>query len=192
MSNPKLSILVCTLPERQHYLARILRILEPQAKGHPVEILTDDRARPMPIGEKRNALLQRAAGDYVAFVDDDDRVSPLYVRRIIHAIRNRPDCVGLKGIIQFDGKNAKPFVHTIQCKEWCEKDGTYWRYPNHLNPIKRELAMKVGFPANSSFGEDRAFSDRVKGMLTTEEMVNETLYWYDFRAEKKEFKKQPV
>ena len=44
-----------------------------------VEVLTelDDGTRS--IGEKRNALVESAGGEYVCFVDDDDMVSSDYV-----------------------------------------------------------------------------------------------------------------
>lgn len=184
----KLSILVCTLPERLAYMSRLTEQLEPQMRNNPVELLTDASPRPVPIGRKRNALLKRATGDYVAFVDDDDRVSTFYVNRIIDAIKHRPDCVGINGFIQFDGKNGKRFIHTRTCNEWCEKQGVYWRYPNHLNPIRRELALQAGFPDDSNFGEDKAFSDRVKPLLKTEVMIDEIIYWYDYRATKTELK----
>jgi len=40
----------------------------------------------MTIGAKRNQLLHRAKGDYVAFVDDDDLVSSDYVNKVLSAV----------------------------------------------------------------------------------------------------------
>lgn len=189
MSVFRLSILVPTLPERTHFLRRLRMLLEPQMRGRPVELLLDERPRPVPIGTKRNALLDRARGDYVAFVDDDDLVSGNYVRDVLEAVKTSPDCVGLNGIITFDGKNPRKFIHTIECKEWHEKDGIYYRMPNHLNPIRRDLALAVRFPAGSNFGEDHDFSKRIQSSLKSEVMVRQPLYFYASRSVKKEFAK---
>lgn len=178
-----LSLLICTLPERRHFLRRLHSILDPQLVGRSVEVIHDSRPRGVPIGTKRNSLLQRAKGDYVAFIDDDDRVAPDYVDKVLRAISWGPDCASLVGTITFDGKGPKRFIHTIDCKTWHERDGVYYRSPNHLNAIRRELAIKAGFPENS-FGEDRAYSERVQPLLKTEAPIDGVIYFYDYRARK--------
>lgn len=180
-----LSILVCSLPERARFLTRLNGIIRPQMIGKPVEMLVDDRGRGVTIGAKRNSLLSVAGGQYVAFIDDDDLVSPNYISLILEALKTRPDCVGMNGIITFDGKNPKNFVHTVECSEWCERDGVYYRHPNHLSPIRRDLALKAGFP-EINFGEDHSYSNRVKPFLKTEVMVKPALYFYLSRSVKPE------
>ncbi|HKW48705.1 MAG TPA: glycosyltransferase family A protein, partial [Gemmatimonadaceae bacterium] len=98
-----LSIGICTLPERQKQLERLLYRLYTQIKWSAprgVEILVDDR-KDVTIGEKRQALLERALGHFIAFIDDDDSVAYNYIFRIIHALKTEPDadCVALNGII---------------------------------------------------------------------------------------------
>ena len=70
----KLSILIPTLPNRIIMFANMFANLSKQAEQFPgeVEILSDDRGREITTGEKRNALLERAQGEYTVFVDDDD------------------------------------------------------------------------------------------------------------------------
>jgi hypothetical protein len=53
----------------------------------------------------------------------------------------------------------------------------YYRCPNHLNPIKREIALQVMFPELSR-GEDRDFSMRVKRLLKKEEYIDGIIYFY--------------
>lgn len=184
MSPFTLSILICTLPERVGYLRRLMVSLEKQANGRPVEILTDNRGRNISIGAKRNALLNWARGGYVAFVDDDDEVAGNYVQLVLQALRSKPDCAELRGEITTNGMNPKPFIHTIACKEWHEKDGIYWRMPNHLNAIRRELALQAGFP-EKSFGEDHDFSKRVQPFLKTQGEIPQTIYYYRYRSKKR-------
>lgn len=178
-----LSILICTLPERAGYLRRLMASLEKKARGCPVEILTDNRGRNITIGAKRNALLQRARGEYAAFIDDDDEVSGDYIQLVLKALSQKPDCAELRGEITTNGMNPKPFIHTVACKEWHEKDGVYWRMPNHLNAIRRELALQAGFP-EKSFGEDHDFSKRVQPLLKTQGDIAQTIYYYRYRSKK--------
>ncbi len=181
----RLSILICSLRSRERFLARLLAVLHPQcvATDKPIEILMDDRGHGVSIGVKRNALLQRASGDYVAFCDDDDLVSDNYVELVLNALSGDPDCAELRGIYTVDGQNPEPFWHTIACKEWHKKDGIYMRMPNHLNAIRRELALKAGFPDNS-FGEDHEFSKRVQPLLKTQGAIAEPIYRYLYRSKK--------
>lgn len=187
MSVFRLSILIPTLPERAAFLRRLRAVLDPQMLGQPVELLLDERPRPVTTGTKRNALMERARGDYVACVDDDDLVSEHYIDDVLSALKYSPDCAELRGVITFDGANPKPFHHSIHHQAWCEKDGVYLRYANHLNPIKRELAVQARFP-DKNFGEDKDFSDRVKPLLKTQGAVDRVIYLYKSRSKKPELR----
>ena len=128
-------------------------------------------------------MLGRAHGEYVAFIDDDDLVSSRYVELVTGALQQKPDCTELRGIITSDGKNPEPFHHTITCQEWCKRNGVYLRYPNHLNAIRRDLALAAGF-TEKWYGEDKDFSDRVRPMLKTQGAIPETIYHYLYRTKK--------
>lgn len=188
MSVFRLSILICTLPERAGFLRRLRMILDPQIHGKPVELLLDERPRPVSIGTKRNTLLDRARGDYVAFVDDDDMVSATYVQDVLGALKDGPDCAELHGIITTDGLNQKRFHHSIEHQTWCEKNGVYLRHPNHLNPIKRELALQVRFP-EKNYREDTEYSKRIQPLLKTMGCSPRVTYFYQSRRNKPEFVK---
>ena len=90
----KLSILVPTLDSRSLYLSMMLSSLEGQLTPE-VEVLTEIDRGEKTIGEKRNILLERATGDYISFVDDDDIVAYDYVDSILRAIETSPDVVGI-------------------------------------------------------------------------------------------------
>src|SRR6478609_7574672 len=100
MAGVKLSLLILTIPSRKHFFVRIKNILADQVMPwyDEIEILTDGREG-ISIGEKRNTLLQRAKGDYVAFIDDDDRVSSHYVANLMIGIESGVDACSLKGTI---------------------------------------------------------------------------------------------
>lgn len=172
----KLSILICSMSSRVDKLNKLMNVLSPQVNDD-VEILIKTDDGEIQIGKKRNLLLEEASGDYVCFVDDDDLVSTDYVSKILEATKNNPDCCGLQGIITFQGQCPRMFIHSLQYKEWFEKNNIYYRCPNHLNPIKREIALKVKFP-ESNFGEDKDFSVRVLPLLKTESFISGVIYHY--------------
>jgi len=109
----KLSILIASLIEREYYLKRILSILEPQLTPE-VELVIEIDNRELILGIKQQKLLERAKGDYVCYVDEDDIIPPYYVSEILKAIESEPDCVATNGIITVDGKNPVPFYISIK------------------------------------------------------------------------------
>ncbi len=88
----KLSILIPTLPERQHILRRLLNTLERQ-KTPDVEIRIHDAGGSMSTGEKRDRLIESAEGEYFCFIDDDDLVPEYYISEMLSAINQNPDVV---------------------------------------------------------------------------------------------------
>jgi len=187
-SQTRLSILVCSIKQRQALLQRLLSVIQKQ-KTEEVEILTEVDDGKMKIGRKRNKLLDRAKGDYVCFIDDDDDlVSDDYVSKILAAIQNDPDCCSLEGIYTVDGKNPAKFIHSVEYKKWetiAENGKTiYIRCPNHLNAIKRELVLKTRFNDALSQGEDRDFSDRLLPLLKKESKIEGNIYRYLFLSQR--------
>ena len=172
----KLSILICSLEERKDLLDRLLYRLKPQEDDR-IEILIEVDDRKMTIGAKRNILMRRATGKYVAFIDDDDLVSFDYVRKIMKATKQEPDCCGMEGIITFRGKYPCKFIHSKKYKTWSQKDRVYYRPPNHLNPIKKEIVRHFPFPELNKY-EDRNYSTRTYSHLKSEVYIKSPIYFY--------------
>ncbi len=185
-----LSILIPTLTARRPLLARLLMHIEKQLTQYRafniVEVLVSEDQGQVSIGTKRNELLRTAKGEYCAFVDDDDRISPFYISLLLKAVQTNPDVCSLKGIIDFDGRTRKIFLHSIKYTGWYEKNSVLYRSPNHLNCIKTSIARIIMFP-EISHGEDKQYSDRLlaSGLLKTEATINDTLYYYDYKSNKK-------
>ena len=161
---------------------RLIAILDKQIDQYPgdVEYLVDSTPRGiMTTGFKRNELLYRAKGEYVAYVDDDDLVSMDYIGRILRAAENDSDCIGMVGIYRRMGKPDWTFRHSITVDHWCKdkEKKIYFRTPNHLNPVKRRLADLTGFN-NITIGEDRDYSDRLRPLLHTETFLESPIYFY--------------
>jgi hypothetical protein len=130
------------------------------------------------VGLKRNELLIEAEGDYCAFIDDDDLVSEDYISCIMEGLKQKPDCIGLEGIYTVEGKNPAKFTHSVRYTKWGNEGGVYLRNPNHLNPVKIEIARSVGFPEGKSFQEDQAYSKGLLGKVTTEVYIDHPIYFY--------------
>ena len=185
MSNPssqvKLSVLIPSLSSRRESLEQLHACLNPQ-KTDQVEFIVVSDSGQMSIGQKRNMLLSQSRGQYVAFVDDDDMVPPDYVARILKALESNPDCTSLTGKIVFSDGYSRPFIHSLRYDKWVDdhEGKVYYRPPNHLNAVRRDLALKVGFPSWNS-GEDRYFSHHIRPLLKREEWIEGTLYEYKCR-----------
>ena len=84
---PDLSILIPTLESRRELFAGMMAALESQVArdglADRVEILCQLDDGTMPIGTKRNRLMERARGRFLAFVDDDDELDAERVRRLV-------------------------------------------------------------------------------------------------------------
>lgn len=178
----KLSILIATMPQRCMSLMKLLAILSPQLNDE-VEVITNMRMD-INIGAKRNALLSDAIGEYVVFCDDDDSVSSDYLSKILAATSTSPDCIGISGIITINRQTHQKWHISKEYGSWYESESVYYRTPNHISPVRRELALQAGFPEIEN-GEDRVYSERLLPLLTTECIVEGELYHYDYWNDKK-------
>jgi hypothetical protein len=136
----------------------------------------------------------QAKGLYIAFIDDDDEIGNDYMASILSAIQSeQPDVIGMTGLMRWQRtrrlRTDHRFTHSIAYSKWFErgigKKTEYFRPPNHLNPIKREIA--VGFPFQEvNFGEDRDWSERIAkaGVLKKEVKIPAVIYYYNFNPYK--------
>jgi cellulose synthase/poly-beta-1,6-N-acetylglucosamine synthase-like glycosyltransferase len=175
----KLSILIPSLEDRKPKLEQLKRELANQIGKRNVEVLSLSDNRQMSIGQKRNMLLTQSTGEYVSFVDDDDMVSPDYIEKVLNALTKNPDCSSLTGEIVFSDGYSRPFIHSLRYTQWIDdhEGKVYYRPPNHLNAVRRAIAVQVGFPPWNS-GEDRSFSMGIRHFLKKEEWIEGVIYNY--------------
>jgi glycosyltransferase involved in cell wall biosynthesis len=149
--------------------------------------LTDNKENS--IGWKRNTLMNLSEGQYLAFIDSDDRIGPNYFKRILEGIDIGVDCCSLRGIITEDGVNPLVFEHSIKYHEYkTNPEGTpvrYERFPNHLNSIRSEIAKQFKFP-EINHGEDTDFATQIhrSGLIKSEYYIDEIIYHYDWISKK--------
>ena len=180
-----LSILVCALTRRATIIQTLMSYLLPQITPH-VELLIAADNGEKSTGEKRNELLSIASGKYIVFIDDDDVVAPGYVALILNAVKNDCDVVGLHLIMTNKGRPGSECrtYHSLKYRTWYDEPDPnspgrrrYFRSPNHLNPVKRELALAVKFPTINT-GEDHDYSKRLLPLLKTETYIEKPIYFY--------------
>ena len=189
MQGVKLSILICTIPERQPMFKELFNELSEQSKrcNSMVQVCWDDSPKgTITIGAKRNKLLDLALGDYVCFADDDDSVAPDYIESILKAIEKGTDCIGFKIKCYMEGKEEN--AASSMKYDWADNvDGfRYVRSIYHKTPVKRELALKAKFPHISN-AEDKAYSEALNPYLNTETEITEPIYHYAYLTYNKEY-----
>ena len=183
----KLSILIPTVPERAAKLEKLLAELKRQ--GGEVEVLTlltsSVKNGGPSVGVKRNELLKKAVGEYVCFVDDDDSVSADYIASIIAEMKTRPDAIVFE--CQYtnaeSGHKSHVYFSRLHLNVNYDDKNRRVRMINHLCPVKREIALKAGFP-DASFSEDTEYGMRLRNsrLIKTEAIIPKILYYYNFSS----------
>lgn len=179
----KLQILIPSLVKRKFMLDKLVEELSRQIIQNNLEqevgILRFVDNGELHIGKKRNDLIDSATAEYICFLDDDDWIDPDYVYIQHWGCTKGKDCVELRGIYTQNGHFPTPFIHSIKYNRYFGKGGTFFRPPNHLNAIKKELVASFRFP-EMSFGEDTDWAMRVcqAQVLQSEASVQKPIYHY--------------
>ena len=186
----ELSILILTLPTRIDSYSHLIKMLNKQIIEnnliHRVQILTLCDTKEISVGEKRNILLNKSNGKYVCFIDDDDLISDDYVIKIINGIQSNSDVITFCGDY-VENTIRKPFSISIVHRDNYNHPTIFYRLPNHLCPVKREIALSCQF-SNKNFGEDSDYSERINNYLKTEFHIQDKLYFYMYDANKSQTK----
>ncbi len=185
---PKLSILIPFIPSRLPKFEKIFTKLSLQVQGRNVAIDGHIDNKKRSIGLKRDALVQSSLGEYVAFVDDDDNVSPDYIIKLLQAIEQKPDVVTFKQksiinkeecIVDFD------LYHKVN--EGFTPGATIKRRPFHVCAFRGDIARRYHFP-DKMYGEDWAWCEQVLKDVTTQVKIPEIIHTYIFDSEVTEAK----
>lgn len=182
----KLSILVPSVAERRNtFLPKCLDMLYGQLESlsidqqKSVEILFLIDSKERMLGSKRNNLIDIAQGDYIVFVDDDDRIEPDYISSLLTGIESNADVITFLASVSLNGEPAKICHYSNKYAKDYNTVDTYHRLPNHICCVKKEIALKVPF-LNIKNGEDSAYSKQLKAHLRTQYEINRVLYHYDY------------
>lgn len=163
-----------------------MAILQPQIKYGPdgngvnVRIVIDQHWNPAivpnEVGEKREYMRRQSHADYISFADDDDLVPKDFVAKILPFLDGVIDYVGFDVKCLVDWKDIGPVHHTLAAEGWYSDHLGHWRDISHINPIRRELALKA--PMSGGFGEDWRWAAAMRGLVKTQHYIPEILYYY--------------
>ena len=181
----KLSILVATIPNRinNYYLILMNNLIEQVKSYDDVELISFFDNKKRTIGRKRNEMVNVAQGEYIVFIDDDDRISPDYVKEIMTALYENPntDCVvfdvlsstngGLPVLSKYGIEYNFGYVQIENRLEWRS-------LPTHIMVYKSEITKRYGFGDVPSV-EDTDFIIRAFRDIKEQTRINKILYFYD-------------
>ena len=175
-----LSILILTLPTRIDSYATLIKSLNQQVIENNlinrVQILTLCDTKEISVGEKRNILLNKSCGRYVCFIDDDDVIAPNYLIKIISALSSDADVVTFCGDYMENGIRTEFSISMVHRGNF-NHPNMFYRLPNHLCPVKREIALSCQF-TDKNYGEDSDYAEKINNYIKNEFHIQDKLYFY--------------
>lgn len=178
MKNQLWSILIATLGQRGDRLYRLLDGLLPQVERHAgaVRVLALWNNGERPLSHVRQDLVVGATGEYVSFVDDDDELPAYFVDEVVANLGD-VDYVGWRMQCVLNGVKLKPTYHSLRYDGWSEDPAGYYRDVSHLNPVRRELALRADFRRGDP-PEDVSWAKQLSGVPRTENFIEKIMYTY--------------
>ena len=189
----RLSILICTIPERKEIFDRLYQKITLQniecRRVHKTlgraEVLYDDSKRFLDggpsIGEKRQELLDRAKGLYICYLDDDEDVSPDYVETLLRLVWEDKDVCTFRSLVKLSNNWALVDMKLGNPNEQINPETITLRPPWHVCPVKREFSQIVRF-TDSNYGEDWVWFEKVLEQCKTEEHTDKIIHNYNHGA----------
>lgn len=176
----KLSILTPACWERLDQLAQLRAELKSQidqVAPFAVEhlVLLDNRTRS--VGLKRQALVDAALGDYLAFVDDDDWIAQDYVPALLAGIESGADVVTFEQDAFVNGQHGKVVMKLGQRDEVWKPGRTTRRNAWQVNAWRREIAQQCLFP-DLMDGEDLRWCKQARHLAQTSHHLPHILHTY--------------
>jgi len=193
MNNTKLSILLITVPERFNLLEKLIKELDKQRRGLPVEVLYLGDVRTLNVGAKRNILKNMVNSEYSVWIDDDDWVEPNYIEEIMKGIEQKPDVITFNNqVFMRDYAHHHPMVEKVIFKLEHKKrtqdlpNKIYYYLPCHTHAIKHSIVKRYDFPDITYGGADFKWSEAIQHELKTEYHIDKQLYHHriDFSKDK--------
>jgi glycosyltransferase involved in cell wall biosynthesis len=188
-NNIKLSILICSVEteERQGKLKKLVYELHRQiSKNYAeeiIEIIIDSDNMIKSVGKKRNDLIEKAEGEYICFVDDDDFISENYLSSILNELNSGIDII-LIGIDHIqNGINQIKIIPSLYIDNLKTNEGVFKTNHFHLCPHKKSIAKSVLFEC-VNFAEDMMYSQKMVRHITNSFLISEPIYIYNDNLEK--------
>ena len=186
-----LSILIPSIPERREQLlsltGKLYRQILALQDTHPslgsVELIIDDSKKftdgGLSIGEKRNALLQRASGEYLCFLDDDDEPTPNYIEQLVRMCNEGNDIVTFRCLVKNDHYwSLIDMSLSNEVNEEVNPNSVIKRTPWHVCPMLRMFAIQFKFES-LNHNEDWKWMEQALPYLKSESHTDMILTQYN-------------
>lgn len=160
---------------------KLMEVLEPQLNENVEVIIVDDGCHEQALdyynvniihlpfnsggaSVPRNVGIDNAKGDYIAFIDSDDMITPDYVEEILKKMKKQPDIIYLswksqKHNIIMNGKPPK-----WNCSVWCRV-------------FKKDIIGDVRFKSYLKVAEDFIFVRDIKPITSL--CIKKQIYIYN-------------
>ncbi len=184
-----LSILIGAIPNRTEKALSLYHRLMAEKGDRPVQIILLMDNRVMSIGEKRDRLVQMAAGKYISFIDDDEDFFPGYIEYMVDACRKDMDVITFMQKSTIDGKSFtvnfdlsyfdknNPDAEVEQTKKIRGKYQDINRPPFHVCGWRSSIAKKYRFP-HVGYGEDWHWCKQVLMEVNTQYKIPGFMHHY--------------
>lgn len=185
-----LSILIPTIPERVEMFTKLFNELHKQLEYmntfHPtlgrIEILVDSGARfldgGLSIGKKREALVKRAEGKYLCFLDDDDSIAGNYLETLVRLCIQDQDVCTFRNFSKMDNFWMLVDMSLDYQNDQATPSHIVRRSPWHVCPVRSKYAKRYPFP-NTNYGEDWAWLSQVLKDCMTEAKSEAIIHQYN-------------
>ena len=152
------------------------------------------------VSNARNIGLTRAQGEYVCFIDDDDKISPSYLENLYYkATPNNIVASNVKAFYNNSNKTENDYIASAY-KKLINKNsplsvfkGRKFMSSSCCKIISRRIIQDVRFDTNVKIGEDSVFmakiSKKVKSIVLSD---SSAIYYRRLRARSASRVKQPI
>lgn len=192
-----LSILIPTIPERSNMFAllynEVIKQIVYMDTVHQslgkIQVLIDDAPRFLDggpsIGKKREALVKRAEGKYLCFLDDDESIAPNYVETLVRLCQHDRDVCTFRNISKMDNFWMVVEMGIHYPNDQASSMFMIRRKPWHICPV-RSLFAKLHPFEDSNYGEDFTWMDKVLAHCTNEAKSESVIHQYNYSSKTSE------
>lgn len=139
------------------------------------------------VSNARNIGLDNANGEYITFVDDDDIISPEYLKELLYA--SSPTCVGISNVYAFtEGLDSKYEYGLTKLYSKCRNTKfSFYKFRKFLSPpvlklIHRNIIGCTRFNTSMKISEDSLFCFKIsKNIKTMKCSGNSAIYYIRIR-----------
>ena len=178
-----LSILICSVDteERQAKLKKLISELNRQiSKNYAeevIEIIIDTDNMEKSVGKKRNDLIEKAQGEFICFIDDDDFISENYLSTILYHLNSGIDILLIAIEHIENGVNKPKIIPSLYIDNLNTGEAVFKTNHFHLCPHKKSIARNVLFEW-VNFAEDMLYSQKMVKHINNYFLISEPIYIY--------------